>query len=131
MIALKKNDNYVIFTPESKHFDDEGISILEKHIASLYSSEGLINFIVDLDKVESVVNSTAILFDKVHKIAKREAGVFVAVLNNDDVMDSLLTHAETEIVILSSLDEAIDLVYMNSEEDDYDEESDYEDENDY
>ncbi|MCD8541063.1 MAG: hypothetical protein LRY55_15875 [Leadbetterella sp.] len=57
MINIKKTDEYVILTPESSIFDDTISAALEKAVAGLYSSEGRINYIIDLDQVSSLVRS--------------------------------------------------------------------------
>lgn len=133
MINIKKTDDYVIFTPESSVFDDSTSAALEKAVAGLYSSEGRINFIVDLDKVSSLAVSGVVLFDKVHKIALRESGLFVTIVNNDTLTDTIADNSQFELLMLSSVDEAIEAVYMhiqNSEEDEG-EEDEFGEENDY
>jgi len=133
MINIKKTDDYVIFTPESSVFDDSTSAALEKAVAGLYSSEGRINFIVDLDKVSSLAVSGVVLFDKVHKIALRESGLFVTIVNNDTLTDIIADNSQFELLMLSSVDEAIEAVYMhiqNSEEDEG-EEDEFGEENDY
>jgi len=133
MINIKKTDEYVIFTPESSIFDDSTSAALEKAVAGLYSSEGRINFIVDLDKVSSLAVSGVILFDKVHKIALRESGLFVTVVNNDTLTDIIADNSQFELLMLSSVDEAIEAIYMNLQDNEYDEgeENEFGEENDY
>ena len=131
MINIKKTDEYVIFTPESSIFDDNTSAALEKAVAGLYSSEGRINFIVDLDRVSSLAVSAVVLFDKVHKIALREAGLFVTIVNNDTLTDIIADHSRFELLMLSSVEEAIEAVYLNAQDNEYDEEDEFEDENDY
>ncbi|WP_367914121.1 hypothetical protein [Leadbetterella sp. DM7] len=133
MINIKKTDEYVIFTPGSSIFDDSTSAALEKAVAGLYSSEGRINFIVDLDKVSSLAVSGVILFDKVHKIALRESGLFVTVVNNDTLTDIIADNSQFELLMLSSVDEAIEAIYMNLQDNEYDEgeENEFGEENDY
>lgn len=133
MINIKKTEEYVIFTPESSVFDDSTSAALEKAVAGLYSSEGRINFIVDLDKVSSLAVSGVILFDKVHKIALRESGLFVTVVNNDSLTDVIADNSQFELLMLSSVDEAIEAIYMNAQdsEEDEGEEDEFGEENDY
>lgn len=133
MINIKKTDEYVILTPESSIFDDSISAALEKAVAGLYSSEGRINFIVDLDKVSSLAVSGVLLFDKVHKIALRESGLFVTVVNNDALTDVIADNSQFELLMLSSVDEAIDVIYMHSQDSEYgdSEEDEFGEENDY
>ncbi len=133
MINIKKTDEYVLLTPESSIFDDSVSAALEKTVAGLYSSEGRINFIVDLDKVSSLAVSGVLLFDKVHKIALRESGLFVTVVNNDVLTDVIADNSQFELLMLSSVDEAIEAVYMHSQDSEYGEgeEDEFGEENDY
>ncbi len=133
MIKVIKTDEYVLFTPELPAVDDAVSAAMEKSVAVLYSSEGHINYIVDLDKTTSLSVTGVQLFDKIQKIAKREAGTFVLVVNNDDVMDVIADNSQFELVMLSSVDEAIEAVYINiqdseeneEEEDEFGEENPY------
>lgn len=126
MIKVTKTDEYALFTPDSAVVDDAAAAAIEKSVAVLYSSEGQINYIMDLDKTTSLSVAGVHLFDKIQKIAKREAGTFVLVVNNDDVMDVIADNSEFELVMLSSVDEAIEAVYMNTQDSEYDDEEEEE-----
>ena len=133
MIKVTKTDEYVLFTPESPLVDEAAVAAMEKSVAVLYSSEGQINYIVDLDKTTTLPVEGVLLFDKIQKIAKREGGTFVLVVNNDDVMDVIADNSEFELVMLSSVDEAIEAVYINTQDSEYDgeEEEEFGEENPY
>jgi anti-anti-sigma regulatory factor len=126
MIKVTKTDEYALFTPDSAVVDDAAAAAMEKSVAVLYSSEGQINYIVDLDKTTSLSVAGVHLFDKIQKITKREAGTFVLVVNNDDVMDVIADNSEFELVMLSSVDEAIEAVYINTQDSEYDDEEEEE-----
>ena len=133
MINIKKTEEYVLLSPASSNFDEQAAAAMEKAIAGLYSTEGRIHYIVDLDQVEQLSVAAVKLFDKVQKIAQREAGLFCTVVNNDDVMDVMADNSAFELLMLSSVDEAIEVVYMHVQ-DNEDEEGDEEEmgeENDY
>ncbi|MCD8541062.1 MAG: hypothetical protein LRY55_15870 [Leadbetterella sp.] len=74
-----------------------------------------------------------VLFDKVHTIARRESGLLVTVVNNDVLTDVIADNSQFELLMLSSLDEAIEAVYMNSQDNEYGdgEEEEFGEENDY
>jgi anti-anti-sigma regulatory factor len=133
MINIKKTEEYVLLTPESSNFDDQVAAAMEKAIAGLYSAEGRIHYIVDLDQVDLLSVSAVKLFDKVQKIAQREAGLFCTVVNNDDVMDVMADHSAFELLMLSSVEEAIEVIYMytQDQEDEDGDEEEMGDENDY
>lgn len=133
MINITKSDEYVILKSESPKFDEAISAAMEKAVAGLYSSEGRINFIVDLDNNDFLDVSGVKLFDKIQKIAQREGGLFLTVVNNDDMMDVMADNSQFELVMLSSVDEAIEVIYMNAPESEFDEgeEDEFGTENDY
>ncbi len=133
MIRITKTDEYVVLTPESTNLDDQTAAAMEKSVAGLYTTEGRINYIVDLDKTTTLSVLGVNLFDKILKITKREAGTFVLVVNNDEIMDVIADNSQFELVILSSVEEAIEAVYMNTPDSEYGEgeEDEYGEENEY
>ena len=133
MIIVNKTEDYVIFKPKHTLFEDITCSSLEKIVARLYAAEGRINFIVDLNEITVLCHSAVVLFDKIHKITLKETGVFITVVNNDSVMDTIADNSEFELLMLSSIDEAIEAVYLNASSNEFDaeEEDDYDMNNDY
>ncbi len=133
MITIKKTEEYVLLAPESSNFDESTAAAMEKAVAGLYSGEGRIHYIVDLDHVDTLSVAAVKLFDKIHKIALRESGIFCTVVNNDDVMDVMADNSAYELLMLSSVEEAVEVIYMQTQDSDYDDgdEDEMGDENDY
>ena len=130
MIIVNKSEEYVIFKPESTLFEESMSYALEKLVAGLYASEGQINFIVDLNDTTLLSDSAVVLFDKIQKIAIKEAGLFVTVVNNDKIIDIIADNSQFELLMLSTVDEAIEAVYINTSgndnsDDEYDMDNDY------
>ena len=133
MIKVTKTSEYILYTPESTTMDDAVSAAMEKSVAGLYASEGHINYIVDLDTITSLSVSGVKLFDKIQKITNRETGNFVLVVNNDDVMDVIADNSQFELIMLSSVDEAIEFIYIKTQdnEDEEEEEEEFGEENPY
>ena len=124
-MEINKSEQYVIFNALGTSFDDALASQIEKSIAVMYSSEGRINFIIDLLQLESISQAAITLFQKVQKICKSESGLLVLVSTNDDLIDEISGKSEEFVLVLLSVDEAIDAVFMNELENDFkDEEED-------
>jgi aromatic ring-opening dioxygenase LigB subunit len=53
-MEINKSEQYVVFKPLGASFDDTVAALMEKNIAVMYSSEGKINFILNLLKVDAI-----------------------------------------------------------------------------
>jgi anti-anti-sigma regulatory factor len=118
-MEILKSEQYVVFKPENVDFDTILASKIEKSIAGMYSAEGKINFIIDLSKVKEFTLEGILLLNKVQKICKNESGLLVLVSTDDNIIDTISTHAEDFLLILPSQEEAIDAVFMNELENDF------------
>ena len=123
-MEILKSEQYVIFRPENVDFDTILASQIEKSIAGMYSAEGRINFIIDLSIVKEFTMAGILLFNKVQKICKNESGLLVLVSTDENIIDTISTHAEDFLLILPSQEEAIDAVFMNELENDFKDEHD-------
>ncbi len=132
MLEITKETGYVLYTVNLPIFNDTIRQETEKSVASLYSSEGRTEFIIDLQKVQKVGPEGISLFAKIQRIVKKESGIFVLVTNNDPVLDYFAEELLPEIIILPTVEEAIELVYLHGEEAEYEDEDDeFGEENDY
>jgi anti-anti-sigma regulatory factor len=118
-MEINKSEQYVVFKPLGASFDNTVAAVMEKNIAVMYSSEGKINFILNLLKVDAISPSGITLLNKVQRICKNESGLLVLVSTNNDVIDFISGATEDFLLILPSEEEAIDAVYMNELENDF------------
>jgi anti-anti-sigma regulatory factor len=125
-MLVKKEEKYIIIKLEQVDFDAELASKFEKTVAGAYSGEGMINFIADLEKVQTVSDAAITLFNKIKKITKKESGLFVLATSNDDLLDNISGKLEEHILMLPTVEEAIDAVFMNELENEFKEEGDEE-----
>ena len=125
-MEINKSEQYVVFKPLGASFDDTVAAAVEKNIAVMYSSEGKINFILNLLKVDSISPGAITLLNKVQRICKNESGLLVLISTNNDVIDFISGATEDFLLILPSEEEAIDADYMNELENDFKDEQDEE-----
>jgi anti-anti-sigma regulatory factor len=118
-MEITKNEKYVIYTPKSANLDENIGAQMEKSIAVLYATTGMINFILDLKNVTSISDAGIKLLQKVQKITKDESGLWVLVSLDDNLMEDIANRSEEFILILPSVEEAIDAVFMNELENDF------------
>jgi anti-anti-sigma regulatory factor len=132
-MEINKTEQYVVYKPQTGVFDTTVSAQIEKSIAVLYSAEGRVNFIVDLSGVNSIEDSGIILFQKVQRICRKESGLLVLVVTDDQILEHISGQSEEFLLMLPSIEEAIDAVFMNELENDFKEGSDdeFESENDY
>lgn len=125
-MEINKSEQYVVFKPLGASFDSTVAAVMEKNIAVMYSSEGKINFILNLLKVDDISPSGITLLNKVQRICKNESGLLVLVSTNNDVIDFISGATEDFLLILPTEEEAIDAVFMNELENDFKDEQDEE-----
>lgn len=125
-MEINKSEQYVVFKPLGASFDNTVAAVMEKNIAVMYSSEGKINFILNLLKVDDISTSGITLLNKVQRICKNESGLLVLVSTNNDVIDFISGATEDFLLILPTEEEAIDAVFMNELENDFKDEQDEE-----
>ena len=121
--SIEKNEQYVLITLDEIRFGETVAGPLEKVVVTLYR-EGFTNMILDLESVETVNEDALSLIRKITKVCRNEGGLFVVVSIDDDLLDAIDGAKIPELVMLSTIDEAIDVVLMNDTNDDFPEEDD-------
>ncbi len=121
--TIEKNEQYVLVTINEALLGVNIAAQLEKVVVVLYR-EGYTNIIFDLDAVKTVDNDGLTLLRKVTKVCRNEGGLFIIVAQEDDVLDDIDRAGIKELITLATLDEAIDVVFMNETDNDFPEEDD-------
>lgn len=124
--TVEKNEQYVQIKPKTKQLTGENVKNFEKQIVQLYK-EGQVNYIADLEEVTLLDENATKLFQKVNKLCERESGILILVSTNDDVLDIIEPLKEEGIVVLATLHEAVEAVFMNDLENEFKDEADEED----
>lgn len=123
-LVVEKSEQYALLTVRQNALDADISAQIEKSIAGMYSGEGKINFIINLDEVKDIADKGHQLFGKVQKICVNESGLLVLITKNIDLMDQILSQTDESLLILPTNEEGVDAVFMNELENDFKDERD-------
>ncbi|AFK05071.1 sulfate transporter/antisigma-factor antagonist STAS [Emticicia oligotrophica DSM 17448] len=121
--SVEKTEHYALIQIEENKFDKSITAEVEKQIVVLYR-EGFMNMILDFSKVLEIDESGLSLLRKATKVCRSEHGLFIVCTKDDDILDLIDGEKIPEIVLLPTVDEGIDAVFMNDLENDFREEED-------
>jgi anti-sigma B factor antagonist len=120
---LEKAEQYVIVSLDEVKFGQNISTQFEKMIVILYR-EGFMNMIFDFSKIGSIDEEGLSLLRKAAKVCSKEGGIIVVATKNDDLIDAIDGEAISGLIILPTTDEAIDAVFMNELESEFEDEED-------
>ncbi|PLK43790.1 STAS domain-containing protein [Emticicia sp. TH156] len=120
---IEKTEQYALISLDETTFGAEITAPFEKLVVQLYR-EGYTNMITDFTKITEIDEDGLSLIRKANKVCRTEQGLFVICTKDDDLIDAIDEAKIPELVILPTVDEAIDAVFMNDLENDFREESD-------
>lgn len=120
---IDKTEQYALISLDETTFGAEIAPPFEKLVVQLYR-EGYTNMVIDFTKVTDVDNDGLSLIRKATRVCRAEQGLFVICTKEDDVIDEIDSAKIPELVILPTIDEGIDAVFMNDLENDFREEKD-------
>ncbi len=120
---IDKTEQYALISLDETTFGAEIAPPFEKLVVQLYR-EGYTNMVVDFTKVTDVDNDGLSLIRKATRVCRAEQGLFVICTKEDDVIDEIDSAKIPELIILPTVDEGIDAVFMNDLENDFREEKD-------
>ncbi|CAH0995226.1 hypothetical protein EMA8858_01346 [Emticicia aquatica] len=121
--SVEKTEHYALIQLDENKFDKSITAEFEKLVVVLYR-EGFTNMVVDFSKVIEIDDSGLSLLRKATKVCRTEQGLFIVCTKDDDILDLIDSEKIPEIVLLPTVDEGIDAVFMNDLENDFREESD-------
>ena len=120
---IEKTEQYALIILEETVFGENIVAQFEKLVVVLYR-EGFTNMVTDFTKITEIDEEGLSLIRKVTKVCRTEQGLFIICTKDDDIIDQIDTEKIPELVILPTVDEGIDAVFMNDLENDFREESD-------
>lgn len=82
------------------------------------------NIIVDLSQTRAIDTAGISVLKKINMLCSRELGILALVSDDDDFLDILMEAHIRDVVILNTVEEAIDAVFMNDLENEFTAESD-------
>src|SRR6218665_2291307 len=120
---IDKTEQYALISLDETIFGAEITPQFEKLVVQLYR-EGYTNMVIDFTKVTEIDNDGLSLIRKATRVCRAEQGLFVICTKEDDIIDEIDSEKIPELIILPTVDEGIDAVFMNDLENDFREEKD-------
>lgn len=121
--SLDKAEQYVIVSLDESKFGENIVSPFEKMVIVLYR-EGFVNMIYDFSKINTIDNEGITLLKKAAKVCSKEGGIIIVVTKKDELIEAIDGAAIDSLIILPTVDEAIDAVFMNELENEFEDEDD-------
>ncbi|MEA5141862.1 STAS domain-containing protein [Arcicella rigui] len=125
---VEKNEQYALIELKETALTQENYADLEKIVRQLFR-EGYGNIIIEFNKVTVLDGYGVSVIRKANKICLNELGLLIIVTKNQEIIDQLDAAKIDELTVMPTVQEAVDAVYLNELENDF--QSDEDDEYDH
>ncbi len=125
---VEKNEQFALIELKETSLNQENSPELEEIVRKLFR-EGYANMIIEFDLVVELDGFGISLIRKANKICLNELGLLIIVTKNQDIIDQLDGAKIEDLTVMPTTQEAIDAVYLNELENDF--QSDEDDEYDH
>jgi anti-anti-sigma regulatory factor len=125
--SLEQNESYAIITWNEISLTQTNVEELELVIRSLFKKE-YANMILNLSNLVEIDGFGVSCIRKGTKICTNEMGLFAVVTPKDEIQDRLDQAKIEEISLFNTVKEAIDAIYLNDLENDFQDSNDEEQE---
>jgi len=125
---VEKNEQYALIELKETSLTQENVASLEEIVRKLFR-EGYGNMIVEFSQVSELDGHGISLIRKANKICLNELGLFIVITKNEAIIDQLDAAKIEDLTVMNTVQEAIDAVYLNELENDF--QSDEDDEYDH
>ncbi len=124
--SIEKNEQYALIRLNETDFDGEVAPTFETLSRTLFR-EGYSNIIVDLEATQTIDDDAITVVRKINRQCTNEVGLMIVVTKNEEIIDELDLSNIPDLTILSTVEEAVDAVFMNELENDFrnEDDSDY------
>ena len=126
--SIQKAEKYALIQLQEASLGAELATPFEE-VARGVLRDGLHNLIIHLNTIKEVGSEVVVILRKINILCVQNLGILVLVTKDDGLWDSLEALNIPDLVVLPSVDEAIDAVFMHelenefgSDEDDFDSE---------
>ena len=116
--SLEQNESYAIITWNEINLTQTNSEELELVIRNLFKKE-FANMILDLNNVTEIDGFGVSCIRKGTKICTNEMGLFAVVTKNEDIQDRLDLAKIEDFTLLNTVKEAVDAIYLNDLENDF------------
>ncbi|MBB6003072.1 anti-anti-sigma factor [Arcicella rosea] len=125
---VEKNEQYALIELKETALTQENYADLEKVVRQLFR-EGYGNIIIGFDSITELDGHGISIIRKANKICLNELGLLIIVTKNQEIIDQLDAAKIEDLTVMPTVQEAIDAVYLNELENDF--QSDEDDEYDH
>lgn len=125
---VEKNEQFALIGLKETFLTQENSPELEEIVRKLFR-EGYGNMIIEFDSIDELDGFGISLIRKANKICLNELGLLIVVTKNQAIIDQLDGAKIEDLTVMPTTQEAIDAVYLNELENDF--QSDEDDEYDH
>ena len=125
---VEKNEQYALIELKETSLTQDNVASLEEIVRKLFR-EGYGNMIVEFSQVSELDGHGISLIRKANKICLNELGLFIVITKDEAIIDQLDAAKIEDLTVMNTVQEAIDAVYLNELENDF--QSDEDDEYDH
>lgn len=125
---VEKNEQFALIELKETALNQENSADLEAIIRKLFR-EGYGNMIVEFSSIDELDGFGISVIRKANKICLNELGLFIIVTKDQAIIDQLDGAKIEDLTVMPTVQEAIDAVYLNELENDF--QSDEDDEYDH
>ena len=121
--TIEKTERYALIRLTDSAFEGEVPADFET-LSRVLFREGYSNIIIDMAAVLTVDQAGVSTIRKINRQCTNEVGLLVLVTDSDDLIEFLDTANISDLIILPTVEEAVDAVFMNELENDFRSEDD-------
>lgn len=125
---VEKNEQFALIELKETSLNQENSPELEEVVRKLFR-EGYGNMIIEFNLIVELDGFGISLIRKANKICLNELGLLIIVTKNDEIINQLDDAKIEDLTVMPTTQEAIDAVYLNELENDF--QSDEDDEYDH
>lgn len=124
---VEKNEQFALIELKENFLTQENSPELEEIVRKLFR-EGFGNMILEFNLIDDLDGFGIAVIRKANKICLNELGLLIIVTKNDDIINQLDSAKIEDLTVMPTVQEAIDAVYLNELENDFqsDEDDEYE-----
>lgn len=115
---IEKNEQYALIELNETALTQDNYADFENIIRQFFRA-GYGNVIVNFDEVTELDGHGISVIRKGNKICLNELGLFIIVTKNDEIIDQLDRAKIEDLTIMPTVQEAIDAVFLNELENDF------------
>lgn len=120
---LEQNEQYAVIELNESALTVDNAGEFEDVVRGLFR-KGYGNMIVEFNAIEELDGYGVAAIRKANKICLNEVGLFVVVTKNEEIIDRLDNAKIEDLTIMPTVQEAIDAIFLNELENDFQEEED-------